>query len=339
MTQNTVPLLEVRDLTIEFNVHDGKVKAVNGLSFKVYDGEVVGMVGESGSGKSQTMLAIMGLLASNSKISGSIKFRGQELIGLNTSKLNKIRGNQIAMIFQDPMTSLNPYLKISSQMTEMLMLHKKMTHKRALIQSIDMLEHVKIPDANKRIHSYPHEFSGGMQQRVMIAMSLLTKPKLLIADEPTTALDVTVQAQILALLKELKHELNMSIIFVTHDMGVVANFCDQVNVMYAGWLMETASVSQLFTNAGHPYTKALLATIPILDHDVDRLRTISGEPPNLLHLPAGCPFQERCPKANSKCNGTISLQKISPRHVMKCTLNVKEYEEKNPGNTQSESSL
>ncbi len=282
----------------------------------------MGIVGESGSGKSQTMLAIMGLLASNSKISGSIKFRGQELIGLSTAKLNKIRGDQIAMIFQDPMTSLNPYLKISAQMTEVLMVHKKMSYKQALIQSIDMLTHVKIPDAKQRIHFYPHEFSGGMRQRVMIAMSLLTKPKILIADEPTTALDVTVQAQILALLKELKQEFNMSIVFVTHDMGVVANICDQVNVMYAGWLMETASISQLFSKPCHPYTQALLSTIPNLDHDVERLKTIPGEPPNLLHLPAGCPFQERCPKVNAKCSSFVPLQKISPRHVMKCTLDV-----------------
>lgn len=322
MTKNMTPLLEVRDLTIEFNVQDGKVKAVNGLSFKVYDGEVVGIVGESGSGKSQTMLAVMGLLAGNSQISGSIKFRGQELVGLSTAKLNKIRGNQIAMIFQDPMTSLNPYLKISTQMTEVLMLHKKMSYKQSLIQAINMLERVKIPEALSRIHCYPHEFSGGMRQRVMIAMSLLTQPKLLIADEPTTALDVTVQAQILALLKELKQEFNMSIIFVTHDMGVVANICDQVNVMYAGWLMETVSISELFTNSRHPYTQALLATIPDMDHDVDRLKTIPGEPPNLLHLPAGCPFQERCPAVNAKCTGSIPLRKISPRHVMKCTLEI-----------------
>ena len=320
MNRNVVPLLEVRDLTIEFSVQDGQVKAVNGLSFKVYDGEVVGIVGESGSGKSQTMLAIMGLLASNSKMSGSIKFRGQELIGLSTARLNKIRGNQMAMIFQDPMTSLNPYLKISAQMTEVLMVHQKMSYKQSLLQSIEMLDRVKIPDAGQRIHSYPHEFSGGMRQRVMIAMSLLTRPKLLIADEPTTALDVTVQAQFLALLKELKQELNMSIIFVTHDMGVMANICDQVNVMYAGWLMETASVSRLFTEPCHPYTEALLAAIPNPDHDGDHLKTISGEPPNLLHLPTGCPFQERCPKVNEKCSNLIPLQKISPRHVMKCAF-------------------
>jgi oligopeptide transport system ATP-binding protein len=320
MTNQTTPILEVRDLNVEFKVQDGQVKAVNGLSFKVYDREIIGIVGESGSGKSQTMLALMGLLAVNGKVSGSVKFLGQELVGLSLNKLNKIRGNQIAMIFQDPMTSLNPYLTISSQMTEVLILHKKLSYRQALAESIAMLEKVKIPDAKNRIHLYPHEFSGGMRQRVMIAMSLLTKPKLLIADEPTTALDVTVQAQILELLKELKREMNMSIIFITHDMGVVANLCDRVNVMYGGWLMETASIAEVFHNPCHPYTQALLATIPSLDHNGDKLKTIPGEPPNLLKLPAGCPFQPRCAKANPACSNQIPLQRIAPRHVMKCTL-------------------
>ena len=223
MTAKKIPLLDVRNLTVEFKVQDGLVRAVNGLSFKVYDGDIIGIVGESGSGKSQSMLAIMGLLAGNGKISGSVKFMGQELVGISTAKLNKIRGDKMAMIFQDPMTSLNPYLKISSQMTEVLMLHKNMSYKDALAESIKMLDRVKIPDAKNRVHLYPHEFSGGMRQRVMIAMSLLTKPKLLIADEPTTALDVTVQAQILELLRDLRKEFGMTIIFITHDMGVVAN--------------------------------------------------------------------------------------------------------------------
>lgn len=318
MIEKQTPLLEVRNLTVEFKVQDGLVRAVNGLSFKVYDGDIIGIVGESGSGKSQSMLAIMGLLASNGKVSGSVKFMGQELVGISTAKLNKIRGDKMAMIFQDPMTSLNPYLKISSQMTEVLMLHKNMSYKEALAESIKMLDRVKIPDAKNRVHLYPHEFSGGMRQRVMIAMSLLTNPKLLIADEPTTALDVTVQAQILALLKDLRQEFGMTIIFITHDMGVVANLCDRVNVMYGGWLMETAAIQVIFKQPAHPYTQALLATIPSLDHDVDKLKTIPGEPPNLLQLPAGCPFQERCSQVSLTCKETIPLRRVENRHVVKC---------------------
>lgn len=314
------PVLEVRNLNVEFKVIDGIVKAVNGLSFKAYDQEIIGVVGESGSGKSQTMLAVMGLLANNAKVSGSVKFMGQELIGMSAKELNRIRGDKIGMIFQDPMTSLNPYLKISSQMTEVLMLHKGLSYKDALNQSIQMLEHVKIPDAKNRINLYPHEFSGGMRQRVMIAMTLLTRPKMLIADEPTTALDVTVQAQILQLLKELRKEMGMTIIFITHDMGVVANLCDRVNVVYGGWLMETASIIETFNKPMHPYTQALLSAIPSLDAEVDKLHTIPGEPPNLLNLPSGCPFQSRCEKAIEKCQTTIPLHKINPRHVVKCTL-------------------
>ena len=318
MTAKKIPLLDVRNLTVEFKVQDGLVRAVNGLSFKVYDGDIIGIVGESGSGKSQSMLAIMGLLAGNGKISGSVKFMGQELVGISTAKLNKIRGDKMAMIFQDPMTSLNPYLKISSQMTEVLMLHKNMSYKDALAESIKMLDRVKIPDAKNRVHLYPHEFSGGMRQRVMIAMSLLTKPKLLIADEPTTALDVTVQAQILELLRDLRKEFGMTIIFITHDMGVVANLCDRVNVMYGGWLMETAEIQIIFKNQIHPYTQALLATIPSLDHDVDKLKTIPGEPPNLLQLPTGCPFQERCSQVSAACTENIPLRRVENRHVVKC---------------------
>lgn len=317
---NNTPILEVRDLNVEFKVMDGIVKAVNGLSFKAYDQEIIGVVGESGSGKSQTMLAVMGLLANNAKVSGSVKFMGQELIGMPAKELNKIRGDKIGMIFQDPMTSLNPYLKISAQMTEVLMLHKGLSYKDALNQSIQMLEHVKIPEAKNRINLYPHEFSGGMRQRVMIAMTLLTRPKMLIADEPTTALDVTVQAQILQLLKELRKEMGMTIIFITHDMGVVANLCDRVNVMYGGWLMETASILETFNNPMHPYTKALLSAIPSLYSEVDKLQTIPGEPPNLLNLPSGCPFQSRCDRVTEACKSSIPLNKINPRHVVKCTL-------------------
>lgn len=320
MNDATTSILEVRDLNVEFTVMDGIVNAVNGLSFKVYDQEIIGIVGESGSGKSQTMLAIMGLLPANARVTGSITFMGQELLSLSTPELNRIRGHHIGMIFQDPMTSLNPYLKISTQMTEVLMVHKGLSYKNALNQAIEMLERVKIPDAKNRVHFYPHRFSGGMRQRVMIAMNLLTKPKLLIADEPTTALDVTVQAQILQLLQDLRKELGMTIIFITHDMGVVANLCDRVNVMYAGWLMETASILEAFEKPCHPYTRALLATIPHLEEGTAlALKTIPGEPPNLLHLPPGCPFQPRCEVATAACRGSIPLRKIGPRHVIKCT--------------------
>lgn len=323
-TTKQTPLLEVHNLNIKFKVMDGIIKAVNGLSFKVYDQEIIGVVGESGSGKSQTMLAVMGLLANNSLVSGSVKFMGQELIGLPSAKLNKIRGDKIGMIFQDPMTSLNPYLKISSQMSEVLMLHKGMSYADSLAASIKMLEQVKIPDARNRIHLYPHEFSGGMRQRVMIAMTLLTKPKILIADEPTTALDVTVQAQILQLLKELRQEIGMAIIFITHDMGVVANLCDRINVMYGGWLMETASITEAFTQPCHPYTQALLAAVLSLDTETDSLKTIPGEAPNLLKLPAGCPFQERCEKVTAACSQNVPLRKIGLRHIIKCTQPVGE---------------
>ncbi len=313
------PLLEVKDLSVEFRVQDGSVYAVNGISFKVYAGEIVAIVGESGSGKSQTMLALMGLLANNGIARGSVKFMGQELLNLGSKQLNKIRGQQIAMIFQDPMTSLNPYLKISAQMTEVLMIHQGKSYKEALQSAREMLERVKIPDIRNRLHHYPHEFSGGMRQRVMIAMSLLTRPQLLIADEPTTALDVTVQAQILHLLQELRQEMDMSIIFITHDLGVVANLCDRVNVLYGGWLMETAACEVLFKQARHPYTQALLGTIPKFNQRGSSLRTIPGEAPNLLNLPHGCPFQTRCSKVTEACSGKVPLQQISPRHVIKCT--------------------
>ena len=324
MIDKKQPLLQIKNLTVTFKVQDGTVKAVNGISFKVYNGEIVGIVGESGSGKSQSMLAIMGLLAQNGITHGSVVFNGKELIGLKDNALNKIRGNEIAMVFQDPMTSLNPYLKISAQMTEILILHKQISYKQALAKSIEMLEKVKIPDAKNRIHLYPHEFSGGMRQRVMIAMMLLTSPKLLIADEPTTALDVTVQAQILELLKELRKELGMAIVFITHDMGVVANLCDRVNVMYGGGLMETATIDQIFNSPAHPYTQALLNSIPSIDEEVEKLLSIAGEPPNLLQLPDGCPFQNRCSSFTQNCINNVSLRRISSRHVSKCTLPIGE---------------
>ena len=315
-------ILEVKDLNVEFKVLDGIVKAVDSVSFNLNKGEVLGIVGESGSGKSQTVLAIMGLLANNATINGSIKFLDQDLSKLHMSALNKIRGHKLAIIFQDPMTSLNPYLTIQSQMTEVLMLHKGMSKAEALAESVKMLDFVKIPEAKKRIKLYPHEFSGGMRQRVMIAMALLCKPELLIADEPTTALDVTVQAQILELIRELKAEFNMAVIMITHDMGVVANVCDRVNVMYAGRLMESGSIDNIFYDAKHPYTRALLNSIPSLDQTVERLSTIPGEPPNLMSLPKGCAFQNRCGFVHEGCkSGDIIVQKIGEQRLAKCNLN------------------
>ncbi|CAM3960147.1 Oligopeptide transport ATP-binding protein OppD [Vibrio aerogenes CECT 7868] len=294
-------LLEVKDLRVEFTTPDGIVTAVNDLNFALNQGETLGIVGESGSGKSQTVFAMMGLLAKNGKISGSAQFEGKEILNLPEKQLNKIRASQMSMIFQDPMTSLNPYMKVSDQLTEVLIKHKGISKAAALEESVQMLEAVKIPEARKRVTMYPHEFSGGMRQRVMIAMSLLCRPKLLIADEPTTALDVTVQAQIMDLLNELKKEFNTAIIMITHDLGVVAGSCDKVLVMYAGRTMEYGNVDDIFYHPSHPYTEGLLKAIPRLDTEGEILPTISGNPPNLLHLPPGCPYQERCHRATEDC--------------------------------------
>ncbi|MEZ8195065.1 MULTISPECIES: ABC transporter ATP-binding protein [Vibrio] len=294
-------LLDVQDLRVEFTTQDGIVTAVNDLNFSLEQGETLGIVGESGSGKSQTVFAIMGLLAKNGIISGSAKFEGNEILNLPEKALNKVRAEQIAMIFQDPMTSLNPYMKVSDQLMEVLMLHKGMGKAEAFEESVRMLEAVKIPEARKRITMYPHEFSGGMRQRVMIAMALLCRPKLLIADEPTTALDVTIQAQIMDLLNELKSEFNTAIIMITHDLGVVAGSCDKVLVMYAGRTMEYGSVDEIFYEPSHPYAEGLLKAIPRLDTEGEILPTIPGNPPNLLRLPPGCPYQERCHRVMDRC--------------------------------------
>lgn len=297
-------LLEVSDLKVKFATEDGLVTAVNGLNFKLNQGETLGIVGESGSGKSQTAFSILGLLAKNGRTEGSIKFRDKELVGLPEHELNKIRANEIAIIFQDPMTSLNPYMKVGDQLSEVLVLHKGMSKAEAWEESIRMLDAVKIPEARKRIGMYPHEFSGGMRQRVMIAMALLCRPKLLIADEPTTALDVTVQAQIMALLNDLKRDFDTTIIMITHDLGVVAGTCDRILVMYAGRTMEYGKTEEIFYNPTHPYTIGLLGAVPRLDNDSERLTTIPGNPPNLLNLPVGCPFVERCQYAMDICHST-----------------------------------
>ena len=294
-------LLEVKDLSVRFDTPEGPLKAVNGISFSLDRGETLGIVGESGSGKSQSMLALMGLLAANGRAAGRALFNGQDLLAMPAPALNRIRGNRIAMIFQDPMTSLNPYLTVERQMTEVLELHKGLTRRSALQLAIGTLEAVRIPDAALRIRMYPHEFSGGMRQRIMIAMALLCQPDLLIADEPTTALDVTVQAQTMALLRDLQHEFGTAIILITHDLGVVAGLCDQVMVLYGGRIMEQASAESIFYRPTHPYTLGLLGAAPRLEHDEETLIAIPGAPPNMARLPPGCPFSERCAFVLDRC--------------------------------------
>lgn len=287
-------LLEITDLKVTFKTGDGDVNAVNGLSLSIDAGQTLAIVGESGSGKSQTAFATMGLLARNGRATGSVKFAGTELIGLSASELNRVRSQEIGMIFQDPMTSLNPYMRISEQMAEVLTLHKGMSKKEAMAESVRMLDAVRIPDAANRIRSFPHEFSGGMRQRIMIAMSLLCRPKLLIADEPTTALDVTVQAQIMQLLNDIRSDFGTAVILITHDLGVVAGFCDRTLVMYGGQIMEEGVTEDVFEHPTHPYTSGLLKAVPRLDRADTELATIAGEPPDMSNLPIGCPFSPRC---------------------------------------------
>jgi oligopeptide transport system ATP-binding protein len=298
---SSTALLDVDDLSVRFKTPEGEITAVNGLSFALERGQTFGIVGESGSGKSQSMLALMGLLAGNGRAAGRARFNGEDLLAMPAPRLNKIRGNRIAMIFQDPMTSLNPYLTVERQMTEVLELHKGLTRRSALQLAIGTLESVRIPDAARRIRMYPHEFSGGMRQRIMIAMALLCQPDLLIADEPTTALDVTVQAQTMSLLRDLQHEFGTAIILITHDLGVVAGLCDQVMVLYGGRIMEQASAESIFYRPTHPYTLGLLGAAPRLEHEEETLIAIPGAPPNMARLPAGCPFSERCAFVMDRC--------------------------------------
>jgi oligopeptide transport system ATP-binding protein len=297
-------ILSVKDLRTYFETEDGTVKAVDGISFDLERGETLGIVGESGSGKSVTNLSIIRLIPEppGKIVSGEILFDGEDIRALSIDELRRVRGKRISMIFQDPMTSLNPFMRISKQLMEMTILHLGYTKEQAYEHAVKMLETVGIPDARSRVNSYPHEFSGGMRQRVMIAMALSCEPELLIADEPTTALDVTIQAQILELIKELKQKTGTSIILITHDLGVVAGMTDHIIVMYAGKVFEQAPTSELFKCPGNPYTKGLLRSVPDPAHEQGKeLYQIPGLPPDVAHLPPGCPFAPRCERAEEIC--------------------------------------
>ena len=316
-----MPLLEVKNLEVRFATPDGDVKAVNGVDFSIEEGETLGIVGESGSGKSQTAIAILGLLTENGFVSGEALFLGRDLLAMTSKELNEIRGDNIAMIFQDPMTSLNPYMTIEQQMVEVLRRHRGMDRKQARARAIEMLRLVSITDPERLIKQYPHEYSGGMQQRVMIAMGLLCSPALLIADEPATALDVTVEIQIKNLMREIREKSNMAVLLISHDLGIVAGSCNKVIVMYAGRVMEHGSVEDIFYRPQHPYTLGLLRSVPRLDKaDEDQMQTIPGNPPNLLELPEGCPFQERCEFAFDACSSLPELTEVAPGHLKRCHL-------------------
>jgi oligopeptide transport system ATP-binding protein len=316
-----MPLLSVTDLRTHFHTRNGVYRAVDGVSFSVERGETLGIVGESGSGKSVTCYSIMGLIPMPpGRIeSGTAMFDGVDLLHCGAKQARSIRGKRVSMIFQDPMTSLNPYMRISEQLIEPLLIHEDITRKEALARALGMMEAVGINDAAQRIHYYPHEFSGGMRQRVMIAMALITRPELLIADEPTTALDVTVQAQILDLIRSLQRELGMAVIFVTHDLGVVAGLCDHVQVMYGGRIMETASAEELFRRPLHPYSRALQRSIPGLQPKGRELYTIQGLPPDVSKPMPGCAFAARCEFAAERCSAAVpALTQVSPGHAHAC---------------------
>jgi len=325
-------LLSVRDLRVYFQTDDGSVRAVDGVSFDVKRGETLGIVGESGSGKSVANLSLMRLIPEppGRLVSGSIRFGGQDVLALSKTEIRKLRGKQIAMIFQDPMTSLNPFMRVSKQLMEVTRLHLGHTKQQARAHAIKMLEHVGIPDAAQRIDSYPHEFSGGMRQRVMIAMALSCQPELLIADEPTTALDVTIQAQILELIKELKSETGASVILITHDLGVVAGMTDHVIVMYAGKVFEQATTNELFERPANPYTLGLLRSVPDPTKDEETLYQIPGQPPDLARLPPGCPFAPRCERAQEICRSEFPpFVQLTPEHHSLCHFAHEVYAETN----------
>jgi peptide/nickel transport system ATP-binding protein len=319
-----VALLEVKDLRTEFRTDDGVVKAVDGVSFSVDKGQTLGIVGESGCGKSVTCLTIMGLNSKRTATStGEALWKGDDLLAMKPSRLREIRGNEIAMVFQDPMTSLNPVHTIGKQLVEAVVLHRDVSKKQARLRALELLQAVGIPRAERRIDDYPHQFSGGMRQRVMIAMSLINEPDLLIADEPTTALDVTTQAQILNLMNKLQEEFHTAIIIITHDLGVVAETADDVVVMYAAKVVEHGVVDSIFMQPRHPYTWGLLGSLPRLDADVERLVQIPGQPPSLLNPPAGCRFNPRCPYVMDRCKAEepeLVSTPADPAHMQACFL-------------------
>ena len=321
-------ILEVKDLAVQFKTDRGTVKAVQGVSFDLYRGKTIGIVGESGSGKSVTALSIMGLIPHppGEIIGGSIHFKGENLRELSPPAMRKIRGNKIAMIFQEPMTSLNPVFTVGNQIEEVFMLHQRELSKgERRDKTVEMLRLVGIPSPEKRVKEYPHQLSGGMRQRVMIAMSLACRPDILIADEPTTALDVTIQAQILRLMKDLQEKIGMGIIMITHDLGVIAETCDQVSVMYCGRVVESAPVNELFALPRHPYTRGLIESIPSFDstkgEKKKRLSTVEGMVPSLFELPVGCSFQDRCSYVKDDCRSKdkgSGLKEVAPGHFVSC---------------------
>jgi oligopeptide transport system ATP-binding protein len=314
-------LLEVDDLKVEFRTREGVAKVINGVSFHVNAGETLAVLGESGSGKSVTAQAIMGILDMPPGFisGGQIRFHGKDMLAMSDEQRRKIRGNGIAMVFQDALSALNPVFTVGFQIGEQFRIRKGLSRREAKKRSIDLLDQVKIPNAKQRVTEYPHQFSGGMRQRVMIAMSLALDPEVLIADEPTTALDVTVQAQIMDLLADLQRERQMGLILITHDLGVVADVADRIAVMYAGRIVEEANVHELYARPGHPYTVGLLNSIPRIDEKGQELRTIKGLPPNLMRIPPGCPFHPRCPKAQPVCVESVPpLRLVAPGRGSAC---------------------
>ena len=321
VTDQPAPVLTVRDLNVDFVTRGHRVNVVRGVDFDLLPGEVVGLVGESGSGKSVTALSLMGLLAETAEVRGSIRLSGTEVVGASASTMDRVRGDDIGIVFQDPMTTLNPVLRVGPQVVEGLRAHQMVPKRQLGERAVELLTDVRISDAEARARQYPHQFSGGMRQRAVIAMAMATRPKVIIADEPTTALDVTVQAQVLEVLRTIQRETGAAVVLITHDLGVIAEMADRVMVMYAGRVVETGSVGELFANPQHPYTVGLLSSLPRLDADLDRLVPIPGHPPTPGQLPVGCPFHPRCALSGGRVecsNSEPALEVIAPGRAVAC---------------------